>query len=75
MKKSSKNAKTESCGQMISNQPPEDKVYRYELKNLERQLNKFEETVNVLTALCDVLAKNNGIKVDTFKGVVVISKI
>jgi len=42
---------------------------------LERQLNKLEETVNVLTAVSDVLAKNNGIKIDTFKGVVVVSTI
>jgi len=54
---------------------PEDKIYRYELKNLERQLIRLEETVNALTALCDVLAKPNGIKVDKFKGIVVISNI
>ena len=64
-------AQCESMGNTI----PEDKVYRYELKTLERKLNKLEETVNVLSVLCDVLAKNSGVKVETFKGVVVISLI
>ena len=70
-------AQCESAGPLgnTSNKMPEDKIYRYELKNLERQLIRLEETVNALTALCDVLAKPNGIKVDKFKGIVVISNI
>ncbi len=58
-----------------SNKTSEEKIYRYELQSLERKLARLEETVNTLTALCDVLAKNDGIKVDRFKGIVVISNI
>lgn len=68
----------EQCEQEMGNtssKMPEEKIYRYELKNLERRLVRLEETVNALTALCDVLAKANGIKIDKFKGIVVISTI
>ena len=68
-------AKCESMGHTLDSKMPEDKIHRYELKNLERQLVGLEETVNALTALCDVLAKVNGIKVDKFKGIVVITNI
>ena len=65
----------ESMGHSVSNKMPEEKIYRYELQGLERKLAKLEETVNVLTALSDVLTKNMGIKIDKFKGIVVISNI
>ncbi len=74
-------AQCESIGIPDSKMPeklPEklpDKIYRYELENLKRQLVRLEETVNTLTALCDVMAKNDGIKVDKFKGIVVITNI
>jgi len=68
-------AQCESMGNTIDNKMPEDKVFRYELLTIERKLVRLEETVNALTALCDVLAKANGIKVDKFKGIVVISTI
>ena len=79
LKKQSKgvgmDAQCESIGHPIGDKMPEEKIYRYELQGLERKLAKLEETVNVLTALSDVLAKNNGVKVDKFKGIVVISNI
>jgi len=75
MKKQFENVQSESCGVGLTDKMPEEKIFRYELQAIERKLAKLEETVNVLTAVSDTLAKNSGIKVDTYKGVVVISKI
>ena len=65
----------ESMGNTIDKEMPDEKIYRYELQGLERKLVNLETTVNTLTALYDVLAKVNGIKVDRFKGVIVITKV
>jgi len=77
MKKLSEKAKTESCGPigLMADKPAEDKVYRWEVENLKARLNYLEKRINVLNAVNNALAKNSGIKVDTFEGVVVISSI
>ena len=53
---------------------PEDKIYRYEFKNLENKIISLEKAVNILTILCNEYAKRNRIKVEKYpNGVVVIS--
>ena len=54
----------------------EDKVYRYEFRNLENQVKELQKTVRILTVLCDHYTKMSGIKVERFMdGIVVISQI
>jgi len=55
---------------------PEDKIHRYEFRNLENRVTNIEKTINVLTILCNEYAKRNGIKVEKFQnGIVVISQM
>ena len=72
-----KDNKTESAQPigLMAEKLPEPKIYRWELESLKRQLINLERQVNTLTVVNDVIAKNFGMKIEKYDGVVVITTI
>ena len=52
------------------NAKPEDKVNR-----LENQVKQLQQTVRTLTVISDILAKRNGIKIERYIDLMVVSQI
>jgi len=76
MKEEMKEAVKKDIGMDACEKTPEDKVYRYEFRNLENQVKELQKTVRILTVLCDHYTKMSGIKVERFMdGIVIISQI
>ena len=59
----------------MNDQPIEDKVTRREFKSLENQVKQLQQAVRTLTIISDMLAKKNGIKIERYIDLMVVSQI
>ena len=60
---------------MSSKPTPEDKVNGSEFRNLENQVKQLQKAVHTLTVISDILAKKNGIKIERYIDLMVVSQI
>ena len=60
---------------MSSKQPIEDKITRREFKSLENQVKQLQQAIRTLTIISDMLAKKNGIKIERYIDLMVVSQI
>ena len=60
---------------MEANQPIEDKITRHEFRSLENQVKQLQQAVRTLTIISDMLAKKNGIKIERYIDLMVVSQI
>ena len=59
----------------MNDQPKEDKITRPEFRSLENQVKQLQQAVRTLTIISDMLAKKNGIKIERYIDLMVVSQI
>lgn len=63
----------ESC--MTESQPPLDLQNKFAIQTLERQVKQLESRVRILDVIALQYAKANGIKIERFQDLVIISQV